>query len=212
MVAVAGCALDAGASKACSHCSPACWLPRPTSLCTTTTLQFGFGGGATWVYDPATQTWRRQGSHAASSGSSSSSGATGAGAAGAAGAGAAAAAGGSGGAALVSAVLQSMTTMIVTAAIVVVLLKLFFAVRVCPSILRRFVRLLCWLAGCLRVALDGCQSPSRMQPCMPCHLHTLLVTSPRTTTNPARPLRQCPNSLPAGSAARPGAHPAPHAV
>lgn len=137
----------------------------------------------TWVYDPATQTWRRQVSHAASSGSSSGSGATGAGAAGAAGAGAAAAAGGSGGAALVSAVLQSMTTMIVTAAIVVVLLKLFFAVRVCPSIcgglsrlvqpqhvwtmyactcggLSQFVRLLCWLVGCLRVALNGCQSPA----------------------------------------------------
>ncbi|PRW39392.1 E3 ubiquitin- ligase HERC2 isoform A [Chlorella sorokiniana] len=86
-------------------------------------LLFGFGGGATWVYDPHTQTWRRQGSGTPSSSGSGDGGGS------STGAGAAAAAGGSGGAALVSAVLQSLTTMVVTAAIVVVLLKLFFAAR-----------------------------------------------------------------------------------
>ena len=89
-------------------------------------LQLGFGGSQTWVYDPSRQAWVRQGTpqqtSRAASGSSSADG------------GSAAAASPRSqfdvdDASLVTDSLVGLTAMLFTAALTVILLKLFFAIR-----------------------------------------------------------------------------------
>lgn len=124
-------------------------LPRPPLLLvlhllhlSPSVLQFGLGGGSgTYVYDSATATWRRPGATyrpASNSGGSSST--------------AEDALSGTG---LVTTVLSTLTTMVVTAAITVVLLKLFFAVS------QGWVGGVagCQLAAAEETMVSGCRAP-----------------------------------------------------